>query len=186
MPFKKEKTKLAITNLVSILNDNQISCSPIIIKPNKSNRIPLMRTSSTQTSSNHIIIKPVVHLSPVESNNEKETNSICYIHESSFKNSFVKIIILNLNKFKWLNFIDKCSRIEEYIVNPNIHLYMRKLTNERQLLITKNKIYHLLGNLYIVSGLKWENNHFLEYSKKNKITLNLFHFLSSANLTKIM
>lgn len=147
LPFK---TKLAITNLVSILNDNQISCSPIIIKPNISNQIPLMTSYavSTQTSSNHRIIKPVVHLSPVELNNEKENNSICYIHESSFKNSFVKIIFLNLNKFKWLNFIDKCSRIEEYIVNPNIHLYMRKLTKERQLSNTKIKQIIYLG-IYI-------------------------------------
>ena len=188
-PYKKkleedQKANSPISNLILQPNTN----SPIIIKPNQPNQMQKIRQSKTNlmVKSPRMIMQSPRNIylrnQSRKENQGKETTKTCYIHESSFHNSFVKVIICNLNKYKWFSFIDKCSKIEEYIVNSDIHLYMKKLVCERR---KTNKKDHLLGNLYKVSKLEWKNNAMLKYNRKIPKSLNPFHFLSSSKLTKI-
>ncbi|KAK8837595.1 hypothetical protein M9Y10_036126 [Tritrichomonas musculus] len=75
------------------------------------------------------------------------SSSACFIEENAFCNLFVKLFVFNLKSYMWFSFFDRCGRINEYIVNDNIHLILQKCK--------KSMRDSLAGSLYKVVQMKW-------------------------------
>ncbi|KAK8836348.1 hypothetical protein M9Y10_039690 [Tritrichomonas musculus] len=98
--------------------------------------------------------------------NKNDSELICYVHESSFSGSNVKTLKFDLTKYRWFQFFDKCTKIENYIVNKSIHLHMNKLPSKST-----------LRSSYEIAKLDWINEEsfipfrYLNTSKLEKILL---------------
>ncbi|KAK8895234.1 hypothetical protein M9Y10_023676 [Tritrichomonas musculus] len=103
--------------------------------------------------------------------NQSESNSNCYIHETSFYNSSVKILKFKMDEFKWFHFCNKCNKIEEYIVNDDSRLYLKKLP---------------IGNSYEIEKVDWINHEtFIPFRYLNTSKLIKITFGNDIKLSKI-
>ncbi|KAK8884115.1 hypothetical protein M9Y10_043220 [Tritrichomonas musculus] len=93
-----------------------------VVTSKSANTSPI-KPSSSLTISSH-------SMTPQKNKKEEKVEVACYVDESSFCNSSVKVFKMNQEGYKWFNFFDKCIEIGECIVNKDIHLFLRKVRRE--------------------------------------------------------
>ncbi|KAK8840106.1 hypothetical protein M9Y10_031043 [Tritrichomonas musculus] len=132
------------------------------------------------------------NIKEVMSNNLDMQNLVVIIHTTSFSNASVKLFKFDVDGYRWFSFFNNCTKIEEIIVNPNIHLFLEKLRKEKYVtkrLFKTNEVNGIFGNLYKVKKLIWNHQDTIQFYQSRfdnqSIKVNPLHFLNTSKLIKI-